>query len=184
MRTLLTLLVSLIGLSASAQVSFGQADKFNTGWRFVLNDDNAASKPDYDDSRWRPMELPHDWSVESAPSQELASCTGYLPGGIGWYRKTFTVADDAARHYIYFEGVYNRSDVYLNGHHLGHRPNGYVSFMYDLTPYLNKGGDNVIAVRVDHSRYADSRWYTGSGIYRDVYLISAPDVHLSQWGVA
>ena len=184
MRTLLTLLISLIGLGASAQVSFGQADKFNTGWRFVLNDDNAASKPDYDDSRWRPMELPHDWSVESAPSQELASCTGYLPGGIGWYRKTFTVGDDAARHYIYFEGVYNRSDVYLNGHHLGHRPNGYVSFMYDLTPYLNMGGDNVIAVRVDHSRYADSRWYTGSGIYRDVYLISAPDVHLSQWGVA
>ena len=184
MRTLLTLLISLIGLGASAQVSFGKADKFNTGWRFILNDVSEASKPDYDDSRWRPMELPHDWSVESAPSQELASCTGYLPGGIGWYRKQFTMTDDAARHYIYFEGVYNRSDVYINGHHLGHRPNGYVSFMYDLTPYLNKGGNNVIAVRVDHSRYADSRWYTGSGIYRDVYLISAPDVHLSQWGVA
>ena len=184
MRTLLTLLISLIGLGASAQVSFGKADKFNTGWRFILNDVSEASKPDYDDSRWRPMELPHDWSVESAPSQELASCTGYLPGGIGWYRKQFTVTDDAARHYIYFEGVYNRSDVYINDHHLGHRPNGYVSFMYDLTPYLNKGDNNVIAVRVDHSLYADSRWYTGSGIYRDVYLIRAPDVHLSQWGVA
>ena len=175
--------VGWLCMEAIAQVSFGNAEKFNDDWRFVLSDDSTALKPDYDDSRWRPLVLPHDWSVESAPSQALASCTGYLPGGIGWYRKHFTVNDDAARHYIYFEGVYNRSDVYINGHHLGHRPNGYVSFMYDLTPYLN-GGDNVIAVRVDHSRYADSRWYTGSGIYRDVYLVSAPEVHLSQWGVA
>ena len=173
-----------LGLETFAQVSFGTPDKFNDDWCFILADDSTAMKPGYDDSRWRQLTLPHDWSVESAPSQELASCTGYLPGGIGWYRKTFRVDDDAARYYIYFEGVYNRSDVYLNGHLLGHRPNGYVSFMYDLTPYLNREGDNVIAVRVDHSRYADSRWYTGSGIYRDVYLIAAPDVHLSQWGVA
>ena len=183
MRTFLTILTSLIGLASFAQVSFGDADKFNAEWRFNLADDSTAYRPDFNDSRWRPLTLPHDWSVESAPSQALASCTGYLPGGIGWYRKHFTVNDEAARHYIYFEGVYNRSDVYLNGHHLGHRPNGYVSFMYDLTPYLKKG-ENVIAVRVDHSRYADSRWYTGSGIYRDVYLVSAPDMHLSQWGVA
>ena len=173
-----------LGLETFAQVSFGTPDKFNDDWCFILADDSTAMKLGYDDSRWRQLTLPHDWSVESAPSQELASCTGYLPGGIGWYRKTFRVDDDAARYYIYFEGVYNRSDVYLNGHLLGHRPNGYVSFMYDLTPYLNREGDNVIAVRVDHSRYADSRWYTGSGIYRDVYLIAAPDVHLSQWGVA
>ena len=173
-----------LGLETFAQVSFGTPDKFNDDWCFILADDSTAMKPGYDDSRWRQLTLPHDWSVESAPSQELASCTGYLPGGIGWYRKTFRVDDDAARYYIYFEGVYNRSDVYLNGHLLGHRPNGYVSFMYDLTPYLNREGDNVIAVRVDHSRYADSRWYTGSGIYRDVYLIAAPDVHLSLWGVA
>lgn len=90
--------------------------------------------------------------------------------------------DDAPRHYIYFEGVYNRSEVYLNGQLLGKRPNGYVSFMYDLTPYL-KDGENVLAVRVDHSRYADSRWYTGSGIYRDVWLVSAPEIHFSLWGV-
>ena len=184
MRTLLTLLVALVGLGAQAQVSFGTPDKFNDNWRFVLVDDSDAAKPNYDDSRWRELTLPHDWSIEGTPSPELASCTGYLPGGIGWYRKTFRVEDEVARHYIYFEGVYNRSDVYLNGHHLGHRPNGYVSFMYDLTPYLNRGGDNVLAVRVDHSRNADSRWYTGSGIYRDVYLIAAPEVHLSQWGVA
>ena len=184
MKKLLLLLLCIISMHTMAQVSFGNADKFNTDWRFNLADDSNASRIDYDDSRWRPLTLPHDWSVESAPSQALASCTGYLPGGIGWYRKHFTINDDNARHYIYFEGVYNRSDVYLNGHLLGHRPNGYISFMYDLTPYINKGGNNVIAVRVDHSRYADSRWYTGSGIYRDVYLVSAPDIHLSQWGVA
>ena len=184
MRKLLLFLLCFVGVNVVAQVSFGTSEKFNKDWRFILADDSTAIHPDYDDSRWRELTLPHDWSVESAPSQALASCTGYLPGGIGWYRKTFRITDEAARHYIYFEGVYSRSDVYVNGHHLGHRPNGYVSFMYDLTPYLNKEGDNVIAVRVDHSRYADSRWYTGSGIYRDVYLVSAPDVHLSQWGVA
>ena len=184
MKKLFTLLLCAISICASAQVSFGSAVKFNEEWRFMLADDSMALKPEYDDSRWRVLMLPHDWSVEGAPSQALASCTGYLPGGIGWYRKHFTVSNEASRHYIYFEGVYNRSDVYINGHHLGHRPNGYVSFMYDLTPYLNRSGDNVIAVRVDHSRYADSRWYTGSGIYRDVYMVSAPDVHLSQWGVA
>lgn len=93
------------------------------------------------------------------------------------------MTDSAARHYIYFEGVYNRSEVYLNGHLLGCRPNGYVSFLYDMTPYLQPG-DNVLAVRVDHSRYADSRWYTGSGIYRDVWIVSAPEIHFAQWGTA
>ena len=124
MKKLWILLLCLVSISAMAQVSFGTAEKFNAGWRFVLNDDSAAIYPGYDDSRWRELTLPHDWSIESAPSQALASCTGYLPGGIGWYRKTFNQNDEAARHYIYFEGVYNRSDVYINGHHLGHRPNG------------------------------------------------------------
>ena len=100
MKRLLGLLLCMVGCSVSAQVSFGVAESFNGDWRFVLVDDSAAWEVAYDDSRWRPMELPHDWSVEYAPSQALASCTGYLPGGIGWYRKTFTVADDAARHYI------------------------------------------------------------------------------------
>lgn len=165
-----------------AQVSFGDARRFNDGWLFSLADDSAAVVPAYNDSTWRRLDLPHDWSIEQPASPYLASCTGYLPGGIGWYRKHFTVSDSADRHYIYFEGVYNRSEVYLNGHLLGKRPNGYASFLYDMTPYL-KEGDNVIAVRVDHSRYADSRWYTGSGIYRDVYMVAAPDTHIAQWGV-
>ena len=183
-RSLLSaLLMLLIMATAHGQVSFGHAEQFNNDWLFSLSDDAAAAKPKYDDQGWRRLSLPHDWSIEGEPSQRWASCTGYLPGGVAWYRKHFTVADTPLTlHYIYFEGVYNRSEVYLNGHLLGKRPNGYVSFLYDLTPYLNKRGENVLAVRVDHSRYADSRWYTGSGIYRDVWLVSAPRTHLAQWG--
>lgn len=176
---LLGLLVSIV---VQAQVSFGEAKKFNENWLFSLSDDSLGASVSYNDSKWRKLDLPHDWSVEGQLSPSLASCTGYLPGGIGWYRKHFQVTDKAARHYIYFEGAYNRSEVYLNGHLLGKRPNGYISFMYDMTPYL-KEGDNVLAVRIDHSRYADSRWYTGSGIYRDVWMISAPDIHFAQWGI-
>ena len=178
--------IVLLGLfscmSMHAQVSFGEAKKFNDGWLFSLSDDSLSASVSYDDSKWRKLDLPHDWSIEGQLSPSLASCTGYLPGGIGWYRKHFQLTDEAARHYIYFEGVYNRSEVYLNGHLLGKRPNGYISFMYDMTPYL-KEGDNVLAVRVDHSRYADSRWYTGSGIYRDVWMVAAPEIHLAQWGL-
>lgn len=174
--------ILLVCFSVQAQVSFGEAKKFNENWLFSLSDDSLGASASYNDSKWRKLDLPHDWSVEGQLSPSLASCTGYLPGGIGWYRKHFQVTDKAARHYIYFEGAYNRSEVYLNGHLLGKRPNGYISFMYDMTPYL-KEGDNVLAVRIDHSRYADSRWYTGSGIYRDVWMISAPDIHFAQWGI-
>lgn len=176
------LLVS--GMDAYAQVSFGIPEKFNDGWLFQLGDEEDSYRPEYADSTWRHLSLPHDWSIEGTYSPDLASGTGYLPGGIAWYRKHFNHRASVApeKTYIYFEGVYNRSDVYVNGHHLGNRPNGYVSFMYDLTPYL-KEGDNVVSVRVDHSRYADSRYYTGSGIYRDVYLVKSPATHIAQWGV-
>lgn len=164
----------------NAQVGFGDAQLFNDNWEFVLNESPTLPPST---AGWKKVDVPHDWSIEGTPSRDLASCTGYLPGGIGWYRKTFTVNDSKPKHYIYFEGVYNRSEVYLNGHLLGKRPNGYVSFMYDLTPYL-KAGTNELSVRVDHSRYADSRWYTGSGIYRNVWFISAEETHLAQWGVS
>lgn len=166
-----------------AQVCFGDAVKFNEGWRFELQDDYAAKNMSFKDDKWREVLLPHDWSVEFPMAATNASCQGYLPGGIGWYRKHFTLTNDMPYQYIYFEGVYNRSEVYLNGHLLGKRPNGFISFMYDMTPYLSPDGENVLAVRVDHSRAADSRWYTGSGIYRDVWLVSAPEVHIAQWGV-
>ena len=177
------MLAICLSVPLAAQVSFGNARKFNEGWLFRLEDDSTFKQKAYDDTKWRKLDLPHDWSIEGQISPDLASCTGYLPGGIGWYRKHFEVSDKSARHYIYFEGVYNRSEVYINGHLLGNRPNGYISFMYDLTPYLKEEGDNVLAVRVDHSRSADSRWYTGSGIYRDVWMVSAGDIHFAQWGI-
>jgi len=191
MKKLLTplLLLALVGRSY-AQVSFGNAEKFNDNWRFqridsTLNvfEDPKMKEADFNDSRWRRVTLPHDWGVEQPMSPDKGSCQGYLPGGIGWYRKSFT-ADNAPRQYIYFEGVYNYSEVYLNGHLLGMRPSGFASFLYDMTPYLNKDGQNVIAVRVNHAAEADSRWYTGSGIYRNVWLVTAPEVHLAQWGTA
>ena len=179
---LLASLFAFVCQAATAQVSFGNPQLFDNGWLFMLEDNPAMSKTDYDDSAFRKLDLPHDWSIEGQLSPDLASCTGYLPGGVAWYRKHFFVDDDAPLHYIYFEGVYNRSEVYLNGHLLGKRPSGYASFLYDMTPYLKAGKENVLAVRVDHSKYADSRWYTGSGIYRDVWMISSGKTHLSQWG--
>lgn len=178
----LFIVVVFAGVPAKAQVSFGDAKMFNDRWLFSLTDDSTFVQSSFDDSQWRKLTLPHDWSIEGQLSPSLASCTGYLPAGIAWYRKHFNITDKAARHYIYFEGIYNRSEVYLNGHLLGKRPNGYISFLYDMTSYL-KEGDNVLSVRIDHSRYADSRWYTGSGIYRDVWMIAAPNTHFAQWGV-
>lgn len=175
----------LLGMAqaGSAQLSTGVAENFNNGWSFSLAADSvAASSPEYDDSSWRGLSLPHDWSIEMLPSPSLNACTGFFPGGMGWYRKHFTVSDSLPVHYVYFEGVYNRSEVYVNGKLVGKRPNGYISFYYDITPYL-KEGDNVMAVKVDHTREADSRWYTGSGIYRDVYLVHTPDTHFAPWGI-
>jgi len=177
LTAVLTVTLLTAATAISAQVGFGTPTLFNDNWEFILNESTTLPS-----SGWKKVDIPHDWSIEGTPSRDLASCTGYLPGGIGWYRKTFSISDSKPKHYIYFEGVYNRSEVYLNGHLLGKRPNGYVSFMYDLTPYL-KAGTNELSVRVDHSRYADSRWYTGSGIYRNVWLISAEQTHLAQWGI-
>ena len=169
---LLLLAVAASVSTAMAQVGFGQARLFDDGWEFSL----AGAD-------FRAVDLPHDWSIEATPSRDLASCTGYLPGGVGVYRKTFSLDQSQhARWYIYFEGVYNRSEVTLNGHLLGKRPNGYISFMYDMTPYLTSG-QNTLEVKVDHSRHADSRWYTGSGIYRDVWIVGSGETHFAQWGV-
>ena len=178
------LLVLLTAPFCRAQASFGESTLFNQGWKFELSDASDAADAGFDDSHWQPVDLPHDWSVKGVLSPDNASCTGFLPGGIAWYRNHFDGSQLTDEHvFIYFEGVYNRSSVYLNGHLLGERPNGYVSFMYELTPFLNRKGDNVLSVRVDHSRIADSRWYTGSGIYRDVYIIGSGDLHFAQWGL-
>ncbi|HTX39638.1 MAG TPA: beta galactosidase jelly roll domain-containing protein, partial [Bryobacteraceae bacterium] len=158
---------------------------FDAGWRFYKGDAPGAERARFDDAGWRKLNLPHDWSIEGPYSASNASATGYLPGGIGWYRKTFPLDGALAgrRIYIDFDGVYRDSDVWINGHPLGHRPYGYSSFEYELTPYVTFGATpNVVAVRVDHSVNADSRFYTGSGIYRNVWLTVTQPVHVAHWG--
>ncbi|HYP17734.1 MAG TPA: glycoside hydrolase family 2 TIM barrel-domain containing protein, partial [Opitutus sp.] len=168
----------------AAQLSFGSATRLDEAWAFFLGDDAAAKAPGFDDRSWQRVALPHDWSVKAPLDRKLASGTGYLPGGIGWYRRKIVIpAQGGEKVFLYFEGVYNRSEIYLNGQLLGKRPNGYVSFYYDATPHVRFGEENTIAVRVDHSRYADSRWYTGSGIYRPAFLVRSGLVHLAPWGL-
>lgn len=182
---LAVILLFSMNLTGHAQPGFGQSTLFNKDWKFILQDVKEGASAELNDSRWRELNLPHDWSIEFPCSPDKASATGYVPGGIGWYRKSFEVpmSKREDRVYIYFEGVYNHSEVFINGQKLGYRPNGYVSFMYDLTPYIRFGEKNLLAVRVNHSDDADSRWYTGSGIYRNVYLTYAPQVHIDLWGV-
>ncbi len=172
-------------ISVFGQISFGDSKKINDNWKFILQDTPEAQNETYNDSKWQSVNVPHDWSIEGRLSPTLASCTGWLPGGIGWYRKTLNIpsSKQGEKVYLYFEGVYNRSEVFINGHSLGKRPNGYISFAYDATPFVKYGEDNSIAVKVDHSLSADSRWYTGSGIYRNVWLVYANPVHIAQWGV-
>ena len=183
-KILLPILI-LSYLSVFSQVSFGDSKKINDNWTFMLQDSPEAKNASYDDSKWQSVNVPHDWSVKGQLSPTLASCTGFLPGGIGWYRKTLNIPQTkrGEKVYLYFEGVYNRSEVFINGHSLGKRPNGYISFTYDATPFVKYGENNTIAVRVDHSQSADSRWYTGSGIYRNVWLVYSNPVHIAQWGV-
>jgi beta-galactosidase len=159
---------------------------FNSGWSFHKGDISAGIKGVDGGTEWNAVDLPHDWSIEGPFSDKWASATGYLPGGIGWYKKSF--AGNSNWHgkqvFVYFDGVYKNSEVWINGHLLGKRPNGFISFQYELTPYLNLKGNNTIVVKADHSEFADSRWYTGSGIYRNVYLIVKDPVHIGPWDVA
>ena len=160
---------------------------FNEGWKFALAAGDDARQPAYDDSGWRTVDLPHDWSIEGefSESHPASPGGGALPGGIGWYRKTFRVsnADKEKMTYITFDGVYRNSEVWINGNHLGKRPYGYSSFRYDLTPFLKYGDEeNVIAVKADNSAQPNSRWYSGSGIYRNVWLTTTEKIAVDHWG--
>ncbi|MGB5510849.1 MAG: glycoside hydrolase family 2 TIM barrel-domain containing protein [Woeseiaceae bacterium] len=177
--------VALIALVAcSVNESPVRSTDFNFGWRFNLADDPAFSAAGFDDSSWRELRLPHDWSIEADFDESLNGATAYLPGGIGWYRKTFATpgtGDELV--YLYFDGVYNHSTIWVNGHEIGGQVNGYTPIYFDITERLNRDGeDNVVAVRVDRTRYIDSRWYTGSGIYRDVELVVTDRLHIPIWG--
>jgi beta-galactosidase len=171
---------------------------FDSNWLFLKDSVSNAEQPGYNDTKWRNVDLPHDWSIEDLPNQIPDSVvgpfhkgspgwtyTGYTMGGTGWYRKKFVIskAEQNKVVTIHFDGVYMNSDVYLNGHHLGNHPHGYTPFYYDLTPYLNPAGqENILAVRV-RNEGKTSRWYSGSGIYRHVWLTATDQVHIAPWGV-
>ncbi len=157
------------------------------GWKFMLGDPAGAQAEKLDESGWQAIDLPHDWSVAGSFDENAAAGGGggYLPTGIGWYRKTFPLADSfkGKKIAVEFDGVYENSEVWINNHRLGKRPFGYIGFSYDLTPYLNFGGlDNVIAVRVDNSAQPNSRWYSGSGIYRHTWLTATDPLAIARWG--
>ncbi|SDP99762.1 beta-galactosidase [Mucilaginibacter sp. OK268] len=170
---------------------------FDNNWRFRKDTLNGAQNPEFNDSGWRILNLPHDWSIEDLPNQKEGevqgpftktsvgkAATGFTEGGTGWYRKTFTLNNNykGKKTYILFDGVYMDADVWINGHHLGNHPYGYTSFYYDLTNYLTTNGkSNVIAVRVKNLG-KNSRWYSGSGIYRHVWLLAVNPIHTKLWG--
>ena len=174
-------------LSGQAQTDMERKQLFDYDWKFFLGDAAEAKANDFNDSEWRKLDLPHDWSIEGKihPKNSTGPNGGYLPAGIGWYRKTFQVPDSwkVKKTAIYFEGVYMNSEVFINGKSLGVYPYGYTSFSYDLTPYLNFGKENVITVRVDNSQQSNTRWYSGSGIYRHVWMMVTDPVHVAHWGV-
>ena len=177
------LMSGLFALPLSAR----EHQSFDRGWLFTLSDSTEMYQPSYADGHWRRLNLPHDWAIEGdfSPSNPSGASGGALPGGIGWYRKHFSLSPDEKydRFTITFDGVYMNSTVYINGHKLGTRPYGYSTFEYDLTPYIYKKGDNVIAVKVDNSDQPNSRWYSGCGIYRHVWLTKTlKKAYIPQWG--
>lgn len=192
MKRLLTLVVAILfpalagsvqAVESSPATSARESLLFNNGWKFELTDSPGYRSPGYDDSAWRTLDLPHDWSIESPydPKAPSGGAGGFFPEGIGWYRKRFTVGAEQRnrRTTIQFDGVYMNSEVWINGHFLGRYPYGYSTFQYDLTDYLRigPGRQNVLAVRVDNSLPKSTRWYNGSGIYRNVRLITTNTTH-------
>jgi beta-galactosidase len=185
---------SIIGASYAQSPSEVVAPRsrvsFDLGWKFSRGDFPGAQMPEFSDSAWRALDLPHDWSIEGPFGEKEPSsfCGAYLPTGIGWYRKRFHLPDSYPNSYkdkkltIEFDGVYQNSDVWINGQWLGKRPYGYVPFFYDLTPHINFGRENVVAVKVDNSHQTNCRWYSGSGIYRHTWLLSTNRVHVAPWG--
>lgn len=191
MKTLIRLacLFNLLFLFGFKNAEPAAIENFNEGWQFYLQETKAFKKVEEASSfRWKPVIIPHDWSNEAFFSKtNTGSSTGFLPGGIGWYKKKFRLPETDSDKVIsvLFGGVYNNAQVWLNGKYLGTRPYGYSSFDFDLTPYLHFGNKkNTLLVKVDRTNYLDSRWYTGSGIYRDVHLIKKANTHIPLWGVA
>ncbi|GGG40123.1 glycoside hydrolase family 2 TIM barrel-domain containing protein [Christiangramia forsetii] len=182
------LILSFLGNSSYSQehrkmVAEREID-FNQDWQFSLREISDSSRTHHE-ANWKKLQLPHDWSVEASfDSINGEGATGYLPGGIGWYKKEFkTKVTKDEKTYLYFDGVYNNAEIWLNGNKLGFHPYGYSPFYFDITAYLKKDSiNNLLMLKVDRTRYVDSRWYTGSGIYRDVKLITTDKLHIPVWG--
>jgi len=174
-------------LSSKAQERVKRKQLFDNNWKFNLGDSPAASTVEFEDKNWRNLDLPHDWSIEGTVDSKnpTGNDGGYFPAGIGWYRKMFTAPTSWKDKLvsIYFEGVYMNSEVLINGKSLGVHPYGYTSFSCNLTPYLKLNGKNVLSVRVDNSKQKNCRWYSGSGIYRHVWIVVTNPIHVAQWGV-
>ena len=196
----LVLALFLIGLV----VNIGRAEdrprvvaSFDRAWKFHLGEATGADQTTFDDKSWRTLDIPHDWMIEGVPGADQAKMDGpfdpkspagadgaFLDGGIGWYRKTFTLPASAKGKQItiLFDGAYMDADIYLNGQKLGNHPYGFTSFFYDLTAGLKFGGEkNVIAVRLNVQQ-PSCRWYSGAGLYRHVWLITTQPVHVATWG--
>ncbi|MCX7798067.1 MAG: DUF4982 domain-containing protein [Melioribacter sp.] len=175
-----------LALIMNGQSNSRVVENFCKDWKFYLGDIPNGNDPSLKDESWRTLNLPHDWSIEGEFSKDHPATPGggALPGGIGWYRKSFFVpkSDKEKLFFIDFDGVYRNSEVWINGNYLGKRPYGYISFRYELTPYLKFGDKNVIAVKVDNSLQPNSRWYSGSGIYRNVWLVRTNKVYVDHWG--
>ena len=184
MKKFICLVLVLCGLTS---IQARQRQNFDADWLFVLGDSAQMSQADYNDSYWRRLNVPHDWAREGDffVGNPSGAGGGALPGGIGWYRKHFEVKGEEVKRekfFLEFDGVYMNSTVYMNGQKVGFRPYGYSSFEYDITPYI-KQGENVVAVRVDNSDQPNSRWYSGCGIYRHVWLTKTNPIHVKHWGV-
>lgn len=186
MKRTVAFLSLLLGFVFSCHAeAIERKQNFDFDWKFILDDNSAYSGSAVDESAWSDVQLPHDWSTTLAWDPTVSGSAAHLPGGIGWYRKTFDVPSSykGKRISILFDGIYHQSDVYVNGRHLGFRPYGFCSIEYDLTPYIVFGGKNVIAVRVDRKEKQDvCRWYTGSGIYRHAWLMVRNPVHIPTYG--
>lgn len=184
MRNVITVILLLFCLVTQADNLQGRKN-FDFDWKFKLADDKTYSNPSIDESAWLTVQLPHDWSTSLNFDKNVSGASGHLPGGIGWYRKAFSVptAWRGKRVAIHFDGIYHQSDVYINGNHLGFHPYGFTSQEYDLTPYLIFGKTNIIAVRVDRKEKQNvCRWYTGAGIYRHAYILVRDYVHIPTYG--
>ena len=167
-------------------MSLRHTQSLNLDWRFYRGDVPEAWQNRWEDGDWQPVTLPHDWSVKEPFSTAHSSGTGYLPGGVGWYRKRFNLPshDEGSIVTICFEGVYNNSQVWCNGYYLGKRPSGYSEFVYDISHCVRRdGSENIVVVRVDHPHVGDSRWFTGSGIYRGVNVTVKAPVCIDTYGV-